>query len=430
MPLNILVNGAGICGPALATLLVRANQGHNITVVERSPELRTGGQQIDLRAQGIPVMKKLGLLETVRGRTVGEEGIAFVDTTGKERARFGVNDSGKGEQSFTSEFEIMRGDLVDVLYQGSLDAEDKARQGGSCKGSLKYEFGKYATSIEQEEKSTTVSVQFSDGSSGVYDLVVGADGQSSRTRRMIFETEGLSSKDMFKEVGLYVAYFLIPKSESDKKQKKAYVCITEGSKLLSMRTGCPAGTQVCFGIMGDVQDLEAVQGKPVAEQKAAWRKKFEGSGWEVDRFLEGMDHTDDFYMQVVGQVKMEKWSKGRVALVGDAGYCPSPITGLGTTASLVGAYVLAGELARHGDDVAAALEAYGETLKPFVTNAQKLAPGAPGLLYPKSWWGVKLLYTFISGVSILQLDKLFTFLTPTQTAGWQIPEYPELNLDE
>ncbi|KAJ1327374.1 FAD-dependent urate hydroxylase [Microdochium nivale] len=422
-PLRILVNGAGVCGPALACYLLGSDLDVAITIVERSAELRTAGQQIDLRDQGIPLMRRLGVLDTIKQRVVHEKALSFVNAAGETQASFGVNDSGKGPQSFVSEYEIMRGDLVAVLYEHSLELAERTTD--KDRKSLKYEFGKYATEIVQSGTSTA-AVTFSDGTQGTFDLVVAADGQGSKTRRLIWGVEAsnkaLDSKDLF--IGLWN----FPKSDWDKKRKEAFVYNCPGRRLVSLRTAADVGAQACIGIMGRTQELRNVQTRPVEEQKKLWDSMFRGCGWQTDRLLESMHAADDFYMSEIVQVKTSEWSKGRVVLLGDAGYCPSPITGLGTTVSLMGAYTLAGSLAQHPGDVDTALRSYEEELRPFVTGAQKLAPGVPGLLYPSSAFGVGVLRWLAWTVWVLKLDKFIGALTPETAEDVKTPEYAALNL--
>ncbi|KAI0129845.1 hypothetical protein BJ170DRAFT_289965 [Xylariales sp. AK1849] len=430
MPLKILISGSGICGPALAAFLLRSNPDHDVTVVERFPSLRTGGQQIDLRAQGIPVMKKLGLLETIKSRSVAEDGMAFVDATGKIKAFMGKNDSGTGQQGLTSEYEIMRGDLVDVLYQESLDVAKRAGK----EGNLRYEFGKYVTELRQDGDG--VDVIFSSGETGRYDLVVGADGQGSRTRRMAFGEK--AAAEACKPVStLYQAFFSIPRTEVDDAIGKRYqmtkhrcVSTRTGDRAVT-RGGDRSVTQAYFNTLADDKDLKESMTKSVDVQKAAWKKLFyDDCGWQRERLFEGLANTDDFYSHQLVQIKMDTWSKERVVLLGDAGYCPSPATGMGTSASLVGAYVLAGELARHDGDVPAALESYDNVLRPFVDKVQKIPPGFPNILYPKAELGIWCLQTALWAVTSLKIDKALNMLLPEDKGGWKIPEYPELKLNE
>ncbi|KAH7027220.1 uncharacterized protein B0I36DRAFT_247269 [Microdochium trichocladiopsis] len=421
--MRILVNGAGVCGPAFACFLLHSSLDCAITIVERSPELRTGGQQIDLRDQGIPVMSRLGLLEVVKQRTVPETGLVFVNDKGQRLGVFGVNDSGKGPQSFVSEYEIMRGDLVQVLYDESLKLAAAFKESG--KRSLRYEYGKYATDIQQD--NDVAHVVFSDGSRGEYDLVVGADGQGSKTRRIMFGEE--AGAKMFESRDLFIGLWTQPKSESDKQHKEALVMPTLGRRLLTIRTGAESGTQSLYAIMGKTQFLRDVQkNQSVEEQKRTWAALFQDCGWESKRMNEGLMAADDYYMSEIGQVKCSSWSKGRSVLLGDAGYCPGPITGLGTTCSLMGAYTLAGALAENPGDFEAAFARYEKDLRPFVNGAQTLPPGIPGILYPSTRFGIACLQWAVWTIALLKIDRFFAFFAPSAKKEYEVPEYPALNL--
>lgn len=118
-PLRVLICGGGCAGPALAFWLARS--GHRVTVVERFPALRATGAQVDLRGQGIEAVKRMGLLDAVRAKLVDEAGVAFVDRHGKVKGTILANTSGKGAQTLTSEYEIMRGDVVRILYDATKD---------------------------------------------------------------------------------------------------------------------------------------------------------------------------------------------------------------------------------------------------------------------------------------------------------------------
>lgn len=429
-PTRILISGAGVAGPALAAMLLSSPRSYIITIVERAESLRTGGQQVDLRSQGIPVVKKMGLLAAIKSRCVNESGIAFVNSKGETKAMLGMNDSGHGQQTLTSEYEIMRGDLVDVMYQTSLGAAKKAgaRAGAAGKEALKYEFGKYATNIAQQGADGEVDVDFSDGTKGKFDLVVGADGQGSRTRRLVFGEE--ASKAAFHSLGVYSALFTIPRDaavEGDAHVAKMYH--VPGKRTLATRTGSRPVTQVALSTMRPSQNLIETMGKGLAgieEQKHAWEDLFRGAGWQTDRFLKGMQTTDDFYSFAAGQVKMDKWHRGRVVLLGDAGYCPSPNTGMGTTTVLLGCYILAGELARHGKDIDAALQGYEKVARPFINEAQKLPVGMLRLWYHDTRIGIRVMHFVLAAVTGLKIDRLLFKLLPESKGGLEIPDYSEI----
>lgn len=441
-PTKILINGAGIAGPALAALLLRSSRAYRITIVERAATLRTGGQQIDLRAQGIDVVRHMGLLSAVQERCVHERGIAFVDRAGRSRAVLGVNDSGHGQQGLTSQYEIMRADLVQVMYRESLAAAAVARKGedtggaaaaAAAEAALKYEFGKYATHIEHHDGGGggEVHVAFSDGSDGRFDLVVGADGQGSRIRRLMFGEE--ANRAAFRSLEVFNAFFNIPldlAAEGDRHLAKIYHA--PGKRALYTRTGDRNITQAALSTMQPSRELrDAMMEKTVdmagsESQKAAWANLFSDAGWQADRLLKGMKITDDFYSFISGQVKLDKWHKGRVVLLGDAGYCPSPNTGMGTTCALVGAYILAGELVKHGKDIETALQRYEEVARPFISEAQKLPPGMPRLWFRDTRLGVWIFHFLLATVTRLKIDKLLFRLMPEAKGGLEIPPYPEM----
>ncbi|KAI3324185.1 FAD/NAD(P)-binding domain-containing protein [Xylariaceae sp. AK1471] len=460
MPLKVLIIGAGVCGPAFATLLQRADPSHEITIIERADKLRETGLQIDLRAQGIPVVRKMGLIEAIRKRAVPENGVAFVDAKGRPFATFGKNDSGQGAQGMTSEYEIMRGDLVNVFYRASLglnqdddddntddDDGSKNKVVISANGNVRYEFGTTVTHLSQNDDAA-VDVTFSNGRKARYDLVVGADGQASRTRRMLLDNSKEANDACFKSLGLYTALYLVPRTAEDDGWMKVH--LMPGRRGIFTRSGDPkAPTQVYMAVQTS-RDTNAygvctAMKQSVAEQRETFTRAFaDQRGWRVPGLMEALQNKtrdEDFYATEIGQVRCssDKLAVGRVVLLGDAGYCPSPITGMGTTLSLTGAYILAGELARHcrggssssnssSQKVPEALRSYARVVKPFVDEAQKLVPGVPGILYAESSWGVWILTTIISLVSKSGIADIMVRLLPENKGGLAIPEYPELNL--
>ncbi|KAI0465839.1 hypothetical protein F4859DRAFT_499428 [Xylaria cf. heliscus] len=357
----------------------------------------------------------------------------------------------------TSEYEIMRGDLVDVFYRASLglnpdaDAPEKQQQQqqqqkattASDSGNVRYEFGLTVTDIAQDASSVTVT--FSDGRRSTYDLVVGADGLSSRTRRTILSASDTS----FKPLGLFTAYYLVPRGPDDDNWMKWH--LMPGRRAIFTRSANrDAPTQVymsvqttraadAYGLASAVTGSSSSASAVVGAQKEAFAAAFaDQESWRVPAFVDALRHRtpdDDFYATEIAQVRCERLFSGRVVLLGDAGYCPSPITGMGTTVSLTGAYILAGEIARHGGggagavDVPAALREYESKVRPYVTEAQKLPPGSPDLLYAQSAWGVWFLTTIISLMAKLRLIDLIVRLMPEDKGGLKIPEYPELRLD-
>lgn len=423
-PLKVLIVGGGITGPSFAYWL--AKLGCDITIVERFPDLRASGQQIDLRGEGIAVMRRMGIESAVRAKGVDEPGLQVIDDHGNVKAYFEANKSGQGRQSMTSEFEIMRGDLVRILYDLTKDKS-------------KYLF---STTVEEfENRGDGVHVKFSDGREDDFDLMVGADGQGSRTRRRLFP----GTDEAFNFLKLYMSYFTIPQTDKDKVTKAARVLLLPGDRAIFTRIDNLNTMQVYLAFYDrhlKMHDLErATRAGDVERQKEIWYDMYKGVGWEAPRIMDDMMHSPvakDFYGQQIGQVKLDKWHKGRVVLLGDAGYCASPVSGKGTSIGMLGPYVLAGEIAKQmkqsgsGNKGAkvnldAALESYNKVFRPLIEAAQNLPSGVPALAYAETKWGVWLRWLILGLVTKLRIHKLIErFSTDNFGGDWKLPDYPEL----
>ncbi|KAJ5266908.1 hypothetical protein N7478_009716 [Penicillium angulare] len=421
MPLNILVVGAGICGPAFATLLQRANPMIKITILERYESLRTAGQQIDLKTQAPHILRKMGLMEEIQSRCVNETGLEMVDSLNNRTAYFPAASAGERRPGLTSEHEIMRGDMVQVLYDVSVnqDASLKARLGNH--GGLHYEFGRTITALNQNSEG--VSVTFSDGKERHFDLVVAADGQASRTRRLAFGKE--ISDASFKSLNIHGAYFSIPRIEGEGSLAQGH--LAPGKRMIVTRPSDRPVTGVLMFTMRKSDRLSASYNESQESQKEAFIEIFNDSEWQKDRFIEGLRSSKDFYADEIGQIKMSQLSTGRVVLLGDAGYCPSPFTGLGTNLCLMGAYILAGELARHESDIKMALKSYEDKMRPTIDECQRFSSAGLGLFFPSSRIGVWSMTKLVWAVS--KVNGIFPQFSKLDTQEEKVPDYPELNLE-
>ncbi|KAF2018473.1 FAD/NAD(P)-binding domain-containing protein [Aaosphaeria arxii CBS 175.79] len=399
--LNILICGGGCAGPALGFWLAKG--GHKVTIVERFPALRATGAQIDLRSQGIEVAKRMGLLETIRSKLVDEAGVAIIDSHGNVKGTIMANRSGQGRQGPTSEYEIMRGDLVRILYDAT-------------KGQVEYVFGITVESFEQDDKQ--VVARFSDGSSGTFDMLVGADGQGSRVRRAILSP---AAPEPYRRLGIHMAYYFIPREPGDTNIRRTYH--SPGGRMIFRRTHNDTETQVYLILRDDDPQLSSIPKTSIHQQKEFWTERFKGAGWQTERFLKGMQTTENFYSQEVVQVCTNTWSKGRVVLIGDAAHCPSPFSGMGTSASLVGAYVLAGEINRHPDDLSQAFSNYDHKLRPFVEEVQKLKPTLLRLAIPETQWGIAILHFIVGLICFLRIPELLPRWNREDKDGWNLPLY-------
>jgi len=405
--LKVLVCGGGIAGQAVAFWLARG--GHEVVVMERFPALRATGAQIDLRGQGIEAVERMGLLDAVRAELVHEPGVAFVDARGRRWGAVMANTSGKGRQTLTSEYEIMRGDLVRVLHDATKD-------------DVRFVFGTGVESFEQH--ADHVLARFSDGTTDEFDVLIGADGQGSRIRRDLLPAGG---PDPYWPVGIHMAYWFIPRDATDDDLRETYNA--PGGRMIMRRSHNAHETQVYFALWEQSAEATAIHRQPVDRQRRFWSDRFRDAGWQTERFLAGMETAEFFYSQEVAQVRIPSWSDGRVALVGDAGYCASPYSGMGTSAALVGAYVLAGEINRNPGDLPTAFARYQETLRPFVDTVQaEVNPKVLRFGFPQSRLGITALRTLGAVGTFLKLPELAArFAKEDRGGAWPLPDYPRSN---
>lgn len=420
--LRALISGAGIAGTALAFWLSKL--GHEVTVVERSSSLRDSGLQVDLRGPGIEVLRKMGVEEAFRALSISEQGLQMVDSKGRIWGTMGVNKSGKGLQSFTTDFEIMRGDLCKLLHDLT---EDK----------VEYRFGLSISEINQTDEHA--QVKFSDNSTGTFDLVVGADGSRSRTRDMILSP---GAKNPFNPLGIFAAYFTIPKSVKNGEDRIARFMVSTDNRGIMTRRGHDDKYQVyLFCKSKSSSYFQNGNQRDYEEIKTGFAEVFCDVGWKSREIIEGMKKSKDFYCDYIGLVSMEKWSRGRVALVGDAAYCPTSMTGMGTTCGMVGSYVLAGEIDKHcgrgakteakdsvsKENIEAAFQGYEERMRPWIDTVQKGIAGSDGDYmdrFPSSRVGVGLMYVLFWVIAFLRLNTIAKYVLREDTKGWTLPEYP------
>ncbi|RAJ31286.1 2-polyprenyl-6-methoxyphenol hydroxylase-like FAD-dependent oxidoreductase [Kitasatospora sp. SolWspMP-SS2h] len=398
---RVLISGASIAGPAVAHWLTR--YGHRCVVVERAPTLRTAGQNIDIRGAGREVIRRMELEESVGAAGTGEKGTRFVGRDGGTVAEFPVG--GSDSDGLTAGMEILRGDLARLLVERST--------GSGRGGGAEYRFGDSVTALRQD--ADHVRASFAGGSTEDFDLVIAADGMRSTTRPLIV---GDAARIVPK--GLCTAYFTIPRRPEDTDWWRWYSA--PGGRTVTLRpdnTGTIRAGLSFLGPDGKYADL------PADAQRELLAEVFAGAGWATPRVLDGMRRAPDFHLEDVGQVHSATWSRGRAALLGDAAYCASPISGMGTSLALVGAYVLAGEIAshRHHRD---AFAAYERIMRPYVTKAQSLPPGAPRLAHPRTRCGITAFHSVLRLAATAPARRLATALTAPPADGVQLPDYTHL----
>lgn len=360
---SVLVTGASVAGPAVASLLAR--QGFDVTVIERADALREGGQNIDVRGTGREVLRRMGLEDAVRARNTGEVGTRFVDEAGSTISEIPV-EPGEADGP-TAELEILRGALAQVLVD-------------DCPDSVSWRFGTHVTGIDQDADGAVVT--FDADSDERFDVVLVAEGVGSATRQLVMgDVEEV-------ELGMYSAYGTIPRTSSDDDWWR--VLVAPGSRQAALRPDDEGTIRANLNFLADGPELA---GLDAAQQRTRLRERFDGVAWEVPRILDGFDACDDLYVDWLRQVKVSRWHDGRVCLLGDAAWCVTPIGGGGASLALVGAYVLAAFLSasdRSADGIGRAFEQYDAWMRPLVDEAQDLPPGVPRVAAPRTRVGVEV----------------------------------------
>ncbi|MGW4378719.1 FAD-dependent monooxygenase [Kitasatospora sp. NPDC004531] len=345
---DILVSGGGIAGPTLAYWLRKA--GFRPVVVERAPAPRPGGQSVDLRGAGRTVVERMGLLDQVRQVAVEQRGLALVDRNGRRIAELPTELF--GGEGIVSDLEVLRDDLAGVLYRATAD-------------DVEYLFDDTVTAMREDADG--VHVAFEKAPPRRFDLVVGADGLHSAVRRLAFGPES----ELVSPLGCYTAWFT---ARTDLDLDGWFLMYNApGGLVASARPGrLPGEVKAGFSFRSGPLTHDR---RDRAAQQRLLADRFTGRGWECDRLLAAMADADDFFLESLGQVRLDGHTRGRVALIGDAACCPTPLTGLGTSLALVGAYLLAGELATARGDFTTAFARYQQRMKPYAAKAQELPPG-------------------------------------------------------
>ncbi|WP_328659118.1 FAD-dependent monooxygenase [Streptomyces sp. NBC_00334] len=348
-----LISGASIAGPALAYWLNR--YGYAVTVVEKAPTLRGGGYPVDVRGTALEVVRRMGILPRLRDAHIDLRRLTFLDADGGEVASLHPHAVTGGVAG--RDLEVRRGDLTDALHQAVRD-------------DVEFLFNDSVDTLDQTGHG--VDVTFRGGGSRTFDLVVGADGTHSRTRETLFGPE----ERFHHYLGYCFAVFTLRN--------------TLGLSHETVMWNAPGRAAALYAV-GDDDEVHAFLNfarpePPTAAfrdpdaQRALVAETFADAGWEVPGMLAALREAEDLFFDGVGQIRMPRWSSGRVALVGDAAYAPSFLTGQGTSLALVGAYMLAGHLADR--DHAEGFAAYERDTREFVTANQGLVGRGGATLFP------------------------------------------------
>ncbi|RKT54757.1 FAD-dependent oxidoreductase [Saccharothrix australiensis] len=353
--MHILISGAGIAG--LSATLDLAARGHRVTVVERAAHFRVNGSPIDIRGDAIDITERMGLLPRVRERRVRtSELIRFVDADGEPVARLPLAALGDSDD----DIEIPREDLAGVLVD-ALPADATVR---------------FRDSVDAlTDDGAGVDVRFASGRAERFDLVVGADGQHSGVRGLVFGPE----REHARHLGVYVAVADLPGAAGADLPNPIYNFPGHLAGITRYRDRALAV------LMFRSEPLDHDH-RDLAAQKEILRARFAGHPeWEVPRLLDAVLADPELYFDSASQIHLPAWHRGRVVLVGDAAHCASGLSGRGTSLALTGAYFLAEELDRAGGDHVVAFERYEARQRPYAESGQQSVGTGADIVLPPTW---------------------------------------------
>lgn len=384
--MRILVSGAGIAGPAFAWAV--AGRGFDVTVIERAPALRDGGQAVDFRGPvHREVLERLGLWGPIHERRTPGTDLVLLDRAGNESVRL-------PSVMMSGDVEIVRGDLSRLLYERTA-------------ASAEYRFGVHLTSIEPEADGARVTL--SNGVTERYDLVVGADGLHSGVRALAFGDEAL----FLRHHGYRLATFGV--SNPLGLAGKALTYTVPGRSL--MVSSYRAQMIFAGGPLGRERwDADAMRAMIV--------ETYRDAGWQTARVLEALAGARDLYVDQIATVAIERYSRGPVALLGDAAW-GGTLGGQGTPLAIVGAYVLAGELASSPRDLPAALARFEAHMRPYASKCQKGAERAGSFFAPRTKLGLFARDAFYKAFTSRLLIKRFEKMVKASAESFALPSYPQ-----
>ena len=405
-PFKVLISGGGITGPVLAFWLARASTPSkqiHVTMIEKASSVLKSGQGIDVEGSAKEIVTRMGLLDTIKARTTGEQGFRCIDNKNRGYATF-------EQGGLTNENEIMRGDLCDVLTNAV-----------NGRPNVELQYSRQIIDIVQRTDQVRVTILKEDGQSyvGEYNAVIASDGIRSRTRDLMLDPA--DTKACVKSKDMFGAFFSVPTQPQDKPYSRFQHAL--GGRSLVIRPVTEKFSSVYLTAVGSHPALTKSLGhRDQKVRRLAWAETFSDVNYgEFPRVLREMQETDNFYSDQISQVKLPRWHRGRCAVVGDAAYCPAPISGEGVSLAMLGAYLLAGELGTNLGDPASAFQEYEKKFRAHVEQAQQIPLGgrAPNVFNPQTWWGIWLLQTALWLVAYTKVWKL----VPHMDEPFALPDY-------
>jgi 2-polyprenyl-6-methoxyphenol hydroxylase-like FAD-dependent oxidoreductase len=370
--MRILISGASISGPVLAYWLT--HYGFDVTVIERAPQLRkTGGHAVDLFRPAMEISEKMGVLPQIEALATGTTQLTMYRQGARRPAHIDITKvTGVASDRHV---EIMRDDLSEVYYNAGRD-------------DVEYLFGDSITAISPDG-----NVTFEHAAPRTFDVVIGADGLHSNVRRLVFGEDAGHTQFL----GGYLAVQSVSKTLARDGEMVVHLGV---DRLAGIYTAQPLDDARALFMFRSKQELQ-YHYRDALRQKQLLRDAFAGMHPQVDSWLEELDRAPSFYFDSITQLQLDTWSRGRVTLVGDAGYCPGPAVGGSTSIAVLGAYILPGELAQARGDYPQAFAAYEQQMLEPVLRSRAFARGVAKSLVPGSAAGVWALTRGAQLISLL-----------------------------
>ncbi|GAB3772955.1 FAD-dependent monooxygenase [Spirosoma horti] len=338
---KVLVSGASIAG--LSTAYWMNKLGYKVTVVEMASELRKGGTAVDLRGNTIDLIKRMGIFDQLKPDRLSLELIEFKNADDDTEGSILLKD--EGVQSPGDEIEIERDKLVGILFN-------------SIKNDVEFIFNNSITALDETKDS--MHVTFKNGTQRAFDLVFGCDGTHSGVRKIWFD----QNIDYSYFLGAYFSISIVNKLLIKQNTMQFYNVPSKAYMLNAYKNK----TDIIFCFLSEKQI--PYDYRDIEQQRNIILKQFSGQGWRTTELLEEIEKSENFYFDKFCQIKMPSWTKGRVALVGDAAYCASPAAGMGGSLAMEGAAALADALEKHNGNFSLAFTDYNKTLRPFIDDVQ------------------------------------------------------------
>lgn len=355
--MKVLISGGGAAGLSAAINLSRS--GHQVEVIERADHLRVNGSPIDVRGDALRTAQRMGILDEVQRRRITmTEQTRFIHPSGETAAFLSLEQINEESE----DIELPREDLMNIL-------------GDALPDEVNLRFEESIRSVE--DSGDQVAVTFASGYEDTYDLLIGADGAHSLTRRLVFGPE----KEFAERLGVYVALADAPQEAASGEDR-----ITEILNLPGRFAGVARYHDQALAIFEFRGEAEDYDHRDMEAQKRILTEAFaDVTDWKVPELLATAQQDGQLFFDDLSLIRMPQWHQGRVVLVGDAAYCATPMAGRGTSLALLGAEILAEEIARYGEDLEAAFCAYEKRQRPYVDSAQEFARGGADMVVPATW---------------------------------------------